>query len=141
MNFEGVIESIKSRICLMVGRCAVVATKFADKELSADIELTAREKRRGVEYMQQFGFSSRPNGGVEGVALFIGGSRDNGVVVATRGDFPDLKEGEVMMHSPYGQQILLKNDGSVNITNKNGGSIVMASGGKVTVNGHLEVLL
>ena len=53
MNFEGVIESIKSRICLMVGRCAVVATKFADKELSADIELTAREKRRGVEYMQQ----------------------------------------------------------------------------------------
>ena len=53
----------------------------------------------------------------------------------------DLKEGEVMMHSPYGQIILLKNDGSVNITNKNGGSIVMASGGKVTVNGHLEVSL
>ena len=141
MNFEGVIESIKSRICLMVGRCAVVATKFADKELSADIELTAREKRRGVEYMQQFGFSSRPKGDVERVALFIGGSRDYGVVVATRGDFPDLKEGEVMMHSPYGQKVLLKNDGSVNITNKNGGSIVMASGGKVTVNGHLEVSL
>ena len=141
MSLENLIEPIMAKLRLMVGRCVILASKYKDGELNADLELIAGEKRRSVEFMQQFGFSSRPNGDVEGIALFIGGSRDNGVVVATRGEYPDLKEGEVMMHSPHGQKILLKSDGSVNVTNKNGGSIVMASGGKVTVNGHLEVSL
>ena len=141
MNFEALLEPIMAKIRLMVGRCVIIASKYGDGELLTDIELLAGEKRRGVEFLQQFGFSSRPKGDVEGIALFVGGSRDNGVVVATRGDCPDLKEGEVMVHSPHGQKILLKSDGSVNVTNENGGSIVMASGGKVTVNGHLEVSL
>lgn len=141
MNFEALLEPIMAKIRLMVGRCVIIASKYSDGELLADIELLAGEKRRGVEFLQQFGFSSRPKGDVEGIALFVGGSRDNGVVISTRGECPDLEEGEVMVHSPHGQNILLKSDGSVNVTNKNGGSIVMASGGKVTVNGHLEVSL
>ena len=141
MNFEALLEPIMAKIRLMVGRCVIIASKYSDGELLTDIELLAGEKRRGVEFLQQFGFSSRPKGDVEGIALFVGGSRDNGVVVSTRGECPDLKEGEVMVHSPHGQKILLKSDGSVNVTNKNGGSIVMAAGGKVTVNGHLEVSL
>lgn len=141
MNFEALIEPLKKRLGLIVGRCVILACKYKDGEILADIELVAGEKRRAVEFLQQFGFSSRPKGDVEGVALFVGGSRDNGVVVATRGDCPELEEGEVMVHSPHGQKILLKSDGSVNVTNKNGGSIVMASGGNVTVNGHLEVSL
>lgn len=141
MNFEALLEPIMAKIRLMVGRCVIIASKYGDGELLTDIELLAGEKRRGVEFLQQFGFSSRPNGDVEGIALFVGGSRDNGVVISTRGECPDLEEGEVMVHSPNGQKILLKSDGSVNITNKNGGSIVMAAGGKVTVNGHLEVSL
>lgn len=141
MNFEALLEPIMAKIRLMVGRCVIIASKYSDGELLTDIELLAGEKRRGVEFLQQFGFSSRPNGDVEGIALFVGGSRDNGVVISTRGECPDLQEGEVMVHSPHGQKILLKSDGSVNVTNKNGGSIVMAAGGKVTVNGHLEVSL
>lgn len=141
MNFEALLEPIMAKIRLMVGRCVIIASKYSDGELLTDIELLAGEKRRGVEFLQQFGFSSRPNGDVEGIALFVGGSRDNGVVISTRGECPDLEEGEVMVHSPHGQKILLKSDGSVNVTNKNGGSIVMATGGKVTVNGHLEVSL
>lgn len=141
MNFESLLEPIMAKIRLMVGRCVIIASKYSDGELLTDIELLAGEKRRGVEFLQQFGFSSRPKGDVEGIALFVGGSRDNGVVISARGECPDLEEGEVMVHSPHGQKILLKSDGSVNVTNKNGGSIVMAAGGKVTVNGHLEVSL
>ena len=116
MNFESLIEPLMAKLRLMVGRCVISASRYKNGELLADIELVAGERRRNVEFLQQFGFSSRPKGDVEGVALFIGGSRDNGVVVATRGECPDLKEGEVRVHSPFGSSITLKNDGSIELT-------------------------
>ena len=115
MSFENLIEPVLAKIRLMVGRCVILASKYKDGELNADIELIAGEKRRGVEFMQPFGFSSRPKGDVEGIALFVGGSRDNGVVISTRGECPDLKEGEVRVHSPFGSSITLKDDGSVEL--------------------------
>ena len=118
MSFESLLEPIAKRIALMVGRCAILASKYKDGELLADIELVAGEKRRGVEFLQQFGFSSRPKGDVEGVALFVGGSRDNGVVISTRGECPDLEEGEVCVHSPFGTSMTLKKDGSIEFMTK-----------------------
>lgn len=118
MNFEALLDSILAKIRLMVGRCVILASKYKDGELLADIELVAGEKRRGVEFLQQFGFSSRPKGDVEGIALFVGGSRDNGVVISTRGECPDLKEGEVRVHSPFGSSITLKDDGTVELVTK-----------------------
>lgn len=115
MNFEALLDQILAKIRLMVGRCVILASKYKDGELLADIELVAGEKRRGVEFLQQFGFSSRPKGDVEGIALFVGGSRDNGVVISTRGECPDLKEGEVRVHSPFGSSITLKDDGTVEL--------------------------
>jgi phage gp45-like len=113
MSFEYLIESLMAKLRLMVGRCVISASRYKNGELLADIELVAGERRRNVEFLQQFGFSSRHKGDVEGVALFIGGSRDNGVVISTRGECPDLKEGEVRVHSPFGTSITLKNDGSI----------------------------
>ena len=115
MNFESLIEPLMAKLRLMVGRCVISASRYKNGELLADIELVAGERRRNVEFLQQFGFSSRPKGDVEGVALFVGGSRDNGVVIATRGECPDLEEGEVRMHSPFGSSITLKKDGSVEL--------------------------
>lgn len=115
MNFDALLDPILAKIRLMVGRCVILASKYKDGELLADIELVAGEKRRGVEFLQQFGFSSRPKGDVEGIALFVGGSRDNGVVISTRGECPDLKEGEVRVHSPFGSSITLKDDGTVEL--------------------------
>lgn len=120
MSFESLVESLMAKLRLMVGRCVISASRYKDGELLADIGLVAGEKRRNVEFLQQFGFSSRPKGEVEGVALFVGGSRDNGVVIATRGECPSLEEGEVMVHSPFGTSITLKNDGSIEfLTNSN----------------------
>ena len=118
MSFESLIEPLMKRLALIVGRCVILASKYKDGELLADIELVAGEKRRGLEFLQQFGFSSRPKGDVEGVALFVGGSRDNGVVIATRGECPDLEEGEVRMYSPFGTSITLKKDGSIEFKTK-----------------------
>lgn len=116
--FERLIEPILKRIALIVGRCVVFATRYKDGEMLADVELIAGEKRRGLDFLQQFGFSSRPKGKVEGVALFVGGSRDNGIVISTRGECPDLKEGEVRVHSPFGTMITLKEDGSIEFVTK-----------------------
>jgi len=114
MNMD-FLEPILARLRLIVGRCVITATKYKDGEMLSDIGLVADEKRRNVELMQQYGFSSRPKGDVEGVAIFVGGSRENGVVIATRGECPELKEGEVCVHSPFGSKIYLKEDGSIEI--------------------------
>lgn len=117
---ERLLNPIKSRIRLMISRAVISACKDG----KVDIGLLAGESREDVDFLQQYGFSSRPVGKVSGVALFIGGSRDNGVVVASRGDDKDmnvdLEEGEVAVHSPFGSKIILKKDGSVLVEPKPG---------------------
>lgn len=124
MNVEALLEPLISRLRLMVGRCVLTATRYKSGELLADVELI--EKRRNIEFMQHYGFSSRPKGKVNGVCVFVGGSRDNGIVVATEGEEirQSLKEGEVAVHAPFGQKILLKEDGSIEITAASGKKIV-----------------
>ena len=96
-------------------------------QMIADAELLAGEKRRGIEVMQQYGFSSRPKGDVDGIALFVGGKRNNGVIVAMRGECPNLEEGEVMVHSPFGSSVLLKKDGNIVMTPASGKKIIAES--------------
>ena len=150
MSLESLFEPLAKRVALMVGRCVILASKYKDGELLTDIELVAGEKRRGVEFLQQFGFSSRPKCDVEGVALFVGGSRDNGVVIATRGECPDLEEGEVRVHSTFGSSITLKKDGSIELVTKSnkfrfvgdieatGDVKAMCDGAFVTLMGHIH---
>lgn len=128
MNFDHLLEPIFNRMRLMIGRCVVIATKYNSHDLETDIELVAGEKRRDVEFVQQYGFSSRPKGDVSGIALFMGGSRDNGVVIATHGDGSEmsyeLKPGEVLVHSPFGQTILLNADGDIVMKCDEGNKII-----------------
>lgn len=136
MNFGNVIDPILSRLRLIVGRCTVIASKYVSGELETDVELIAGEKRRGIEFVQQYGFSSRPKGNVDGIALFIGGSRDNGVVVATHSDFPEkLEEGEVAVYTPFNSYILLKKDGSI-VTKPAPGKSFLVDG-SLDVKGHV----
>lgn len=113
---ERLLNPIKLRIRLMIGKCIITACGGK----TADLALLAGESRDDVDFYQQYGFSSRPTGKVSGVALFIGGSRDNGVVVASRGDDGDmgvsLEPGEVAVHSKFGSKIHLKKDGTVEIS-------------------------
>lgn len=128
---ERLLNPIKARIRLMVGKCLITACCGN----VANLSLLAGESREDVDFYQQYGFSSRPKGKVAGVALFIGGSRDNGVVVATRGEDGEmgvnLEPGEVAMHSPFGSKIVLLKDGSI--------SAVPASGKKTVVESDLLV--
>ena len=118
------IQSLIERVRLIVGRCVIVASRYDSGAHVVDVELTAGEKRRGLDFVQQFGLVSRPNGEVSGVALFVGGNRANGVVVACNGEESalrkNLKEGEVCLVAPFGQQVFLKEDGSILLKSANG---------------------
>lgn len=121
------IEDLKKSIRLVIGKCLIeVAKKDADG-LSADILLLGNERHSGVRLMQHYGFASRPDSGAKAVALFVGGSRDNGVVVATQGapsGIPDLDDGEVAVFSRYGQKILLDKDGNVQVIPASGKDVI-----------------
>ena len=110
---ERLLNPIKARIRLMVGKCLVTACGGG----KVDLSLLAGESREDVEFYQQYGFSSRPVGTVRGVAVFVGGSRDNGALIACRGEDDDMKvglePGEVAVHSKFGSSIFLKKDGSI----------------------------
>lgn len=118
------IQSLIERVRLVVGRCVIFASRYDSGNIIVDAELTAGEKRRGLDFMQQFGLVSRPKGKVSGVALFVGGNRGNGVVVACNGEESairkNLKEGEVCLVAPFGQQVYLKEDGSILFKSANG---------------------
>ena len=124
MNFEAFVEKIMSRVRLIVGYCTVNDSKNSDDGMTVDAEFVAGEKRTDLDFFQQYGFSSCPKGSVDGVALFIGGSRENGVVIATRGGKQELEEGEVVVYSAFGSSIKLKKDGSIALSPASGKNVV-----------------
>lgn len=119
------IDQVKNKIRLIVGRALIEAVNSSsgDDGLSVDVSLAGGERHSRIPLFQQYGICSRPNKDSEAVILFIGGSRDNGIAVATQGSaskLPPLEDGEVALFSEYGQTIILKKDGSIVATPKSG---------------------
>ena len=61
----------------------------------------------------EYGLVSNPPDGSDGVAIFIGGDRSNGIVVATNNNaarLKNLERGEVAIHDDQGRWIWIKRD-------------------------------
>ena len=130
MNFEWLIESLRKSVRLIVGLGKIDKSSKEKSGIEADISLLGDEKHSAIRVLQHYGFASVPVKGYDVLALFIGGSRDNGVAVASQGkasDIPALDEGEVAMFSKFGQSMVLKKDGSVVVVAKSGKDIVFES--------------
>lgn len=128
------IESIIKSIRMIVGLCLIEKSSKGDDGIQADVVLLGNERHSKIRVLQQYGFASVPVNGYEALALFVGGSRDNGVVVCCQGkagEIPALAEGEVALFSRFGQKVILKNDGSI--------AMVPASGKKTRVESDLDV--
>ena len=119
-QLQRLLEPIRNRVRLMVARALISAATDDEGGLRLELDLGAGEFRDDLELVQQFGVSSRPLPGSQAVTLFLGGSRDSGVVVATKGMGPEmsisLKPGEVCLHTAEGDSIHLKNGRVVSIT-------------------------
>lgn len=125
IDFSRLLDPIKRQIRLVVGKALIQSITSSKDGLFATIGMANDEKHEDVPFMQQYGIVSVPNSDSKAVVLFIGGARDNGIVVATQGDassIPKLEKGEVCLYSEFGQTIVLKKDGSILAAPKSGKS-------------------
>ena len=97
------------RVRLMVSRGVIGAVNDALKEQGVQVALLADEVRDCERY-QEYGFTSVPQAGAEAITVFVGGSRDHGVVIATgdrRYRLKGLAVGEVSLYTDEGDHIKL----------------------------------
>jgi len=117
--FNKLIQPYARRIRLTVSRGIVRLVSDALKLQEVQIALLADETRDGVERFQNYGLTSVPLSGAEGVFLSVGGSRDHGIVIAIddrRYRLKDLQAGEVALYDDQGQVIKLKRGKAIEIT-------------------------
>lgn len=102
----------------LIGRALLALVDDARKMQEVQVDLYDGESRAAVERFQQYGFTSVPEEGAEAVALGVGGSRSHMVVIAVddrRYRKRDLKPGEVSVYSKFGDYVLLKEDGTIEV--------------------------
>jgi len=72
------LAPLQRRIMLIIGRAVIKAVNDDSKMQALQISLLNGELRDGVERVQNYGFTSHPHNGAEGVCLFVGGDRSHG---------------------------------------------------------------
>lgn len=106
----------------LVARAVLALVDDARKLQAAQVDMLDGESRADVERFQQYGFTSVPEPGAEAVMLAVGGSRSHMVAIAVddrRYRKRGLKEGEVCLYSKFGDYVLLKDDGTIEVKASN----------------------
>jgi len=112
------INKLKNRIFMLVAEGIMQSvTSTQGQHLKAKLSLLADEVKEDYDILQDYGFSSIIPKNSSVVALCIGGSRDNGIVIASDSKQykPSLADGEVAIYTKFGQKIHLDSNGDVNI--------------------------
>jgi len=102
------------RLGLLIGRG--ILTLVNDGPACQRVQSTylPGEVREAMERIQDYGFTSVPHAGQETLALFVGGDRSNGVVIAVNDRLYRLKglqTGEVALYDDQGQVVHLTRSG------------------------------
>lgn len=103
----------------------------------------------GVARIQNFGRSSCPPAGAEGVFVLVGGARTHAVAIAV--DDPryrprDLEPGEQVLYTPQGSEIRMKASGEIAITTTgpvtvNAADVDVNATQSVTIDGGASVMI
>ena len=92
----------------LIARCTMALANAGRKLQTLQIRMLAGELKDDVEHMEPYGYTSCPQPGAEGVALFPGGDRSHGVVIVIsdrRFRLQGLKPGEVELYTDEGDKI------------------------------------
>lgn len=133
-------EGMRGRIQLMIGRAILSAISDSGKIQTAQAQLLADEVQDDVERIQEYGFTSVPLPGAEGVVVFVGGNRDHGLLIATddrRYRLVGLEAGEVALYDDLGQKVHLTRSGIV--IDGGGLPVMIQNAPTVTMTGDLHV--
>ncbi len=132
-QLQQISEMVTNRIRNTFARGEVKAVTKG-KTTKLKVEFLEGEVFDGIEMPNQYGSNMHPPVGSEVIALFLGGNRDHGSVLAVfnkqHTNQDTLEEGEQSLFDKNGTKILLKADGSIHIT---------PNGGTVYISGHLVV--
>lgn len=131
-----IIAPLQRKIMLMVGRAVLTTIKDSDGYQKLQISLLNGDIAGNVDRMQNYGFTSVPKAGADAILVSIGGSHDNGIVIACddkRYRLKGLASGEVAIYTDEGDKIHLKRGNNIEITTQ-----ILKVNGKLTVTGNIE---
>jgi len=119
---NSIIKRLKDRIMNAIARGVLLQIDDSKKLQSLQLSLFAGEIKDQVERFQNYGFTSHPFEGAEGVCLFPQGNRDHGIVICVddrRFRLKALEKGEVAIYTDEGDKIHLKRNKEIEVlTNK-----------------------
>ncbi|MEG2173150.1 MAG: phage baseplate assembly protein V [Desulfovibrionaceae bacterium] len=104
---------MSTRIRNMVARATILLVNAGARVQSLQARLLGNEVGDSLEYFEHYGFTSNPHAGLEAAVLFMGGSRDHGIIVGVadrKFRIKGLKSGEVAIYTDEGDKILLQRD-------------------------------
>lgn len=128
---SGAIERMANKIKSAVGKALIEAVADGKQIQLVKISGLDNETQSDIERVQEYGMTSNPPTGSEAVVLYVGGSKDHGIVIKTdSGEFrvQSLASGEVCVYSQFGQKILLDQNGEI-ISSNSGGKTTLDSSG------------
>lgn len=118
-SIKKIMEPLKYRVMLMIGRCVILATDDSKNIQIISGSFMASELKSGIPKIDQYGLSARPLPGAEAVVVFLGGNRENGIVIATedrRYRVKNLAEGEICLYTDEGDKIHFKRGNLIEVT-------------------------
>lgn len=134
------LAPLARRIRLTAARSVVSLINDALKLQGVQVKLLADEVRDQVERFQNYGLTSVPHAGAEGIYLSLNGSRDHGVVICVddrRYRLTGLADGEVALYDDIGQRVHLKRNGIAIDSPQN---IILRTDGVLRLDGdHVEI--
>jgi phage baseplate assembly protein V len=106
------LGDLGNRVMMMIARGVLRGVTDSSSRQTLQVELLKGEIRDGIERMQNYGFTSHPTGGDVAV-MFLGGNREQGIVVAVddrRYRLTTLQAGEVAIYDDLGNKVELLRD-------------------------------
>lgn len=132
------IRAVRSKAKGMIRRGVLRSGKASGKVQTATVATLADQERDDVELLEQYGLTSVPPVGSEGVVLHPGGDTAHplGVAFGSRAVRPtDLGVGDVALYSLGQSEVRIRADGSIAITNVGGASVQINPAGAVSIVG------
>lgn len=132
-------DPLKRRIFNMVARGIARAVDDSGGVQEWQAEFLRGELKGGIERFQEYGFTSKPLAGAEGIGIFVGGNRDHGLIIACedrRYRLKGLADGEVALYTDEGDKIHFKRGGEIHVE---AGTLLKITAPLTTISGVLAV--
>lgn len=122
-KIKRLLQPIKDRIMNMIVE-AILSKVDDSKEIQViSVKIGKDEEYSNIERLQSYGLSSNPALNSEVLLISPNGSLENALaVVVENGEnrIKDLKTGEVVLYSKFGQKVFLKENGDIDIESATG---------------------